>query len=214
MASEQPRGRVTVAVHAPDRAFAPGVQTALVRLGYNLISSRTASRQRTRGVLRPELRIVDDRQVERLGANEDELPTILLVGARAEAELTAQVLGAVKRRARLSDLYRLLQEHLEEQPRTVPRVGDTLPARATRGVEAWTGAIRSISEKGCFLQSSAPLRSGSRVELCFPLAREGLVQLPAQPSYQNAEGTGLVFDGLPDATREALADYVTARLGT
>lgn len=203
-----------MAVHAPDRAFAPGVQTALVRLGYNLISSRTASRQRTRGVLRPELRIVDDRELERLGADRDELPTILLIGARSDTELSARLLGAVKRRARLSDLYRLLQEHLEEQPRSVPRVGDTLPARATRGVEAWTGAIRSISEKGCFLQSSAPLRSGSRVELCFPLARRGLVQLPAQPSYQNAEGTGLVFDGLPDSTREALADYVTARLGT
>ena len=62
--------------------------------------------------------------------------------------------------------------------------------------------------------SSAPLGEGSRVELCFPLAKQGLVQLPAQPSYQNDLGTGLVFDGLPKATREALADYVTARLAT
>jgi len=56
---DKERDRVTVAVHAPDRAFAPGVQTALMRLGYNLISARTASRQRTKGVMASEVRIVD-----------------------------------------------------------------------------------------------------------------------------------------------------------
>jgi hypothetical protein len=210
------RSRVTVAVHAPDRAFAPGVQTALMRLGYNLISARTAHRQRDDGLLRPQLRIVDERQLSELPARRDDLPQILLIGSRGSTttEPDEPSLGRVRRRARLADLYQLLQNALEPQPRSVPRVTDALPARATRGLESWSGAIRSISEKGCLLQSTSPFHEESRVEICFPLARQGLVQIPAQPSYREGVRTGLVFDPLPDETRIALARYVEARLGS
>ena len=62
------------------------------------------------------------------------------------------------------------------------------------------------------MQSSAPLRPDTRVELCFPLASRGLIQLPAEPCYRSDDGTGLVFSDLTDETRDALADYVTSRL--
>ena len=203
------RERVTIAIHASDRAFAPGVQTALMRLGYNLISARTADRQRDQGILSPEIRIVEKRHVAKLDTAE--LPTILLCGPREQVD-DASLAGVVMKRARLGELYPLLQEHLEDIPRSVPRIQETLPARATLGAESWTGAIRSLSEKGCLLQSTSPLRAETRVELCFPLAKQGLVQIPAELSYRSAEGVGLVFGDVPAETREALSDYVTSRL--
>lgn len=205
------RERVTIAIHASDRAFAPGVQTALMRLGYNLISARTARRQHEQGILTPEVRIIEKRHLGKLDGTTD-LPMILVRGAREQIEDDGSLLGIVRKRARLADLYSLLQHHLEELPRSVPRVLETLPARATRGAESWTGAIRSLSEKGCLLQSTAPMRSDTRVEICFPLASKGLVQLPAELSYQSPEGIGLVFGDLPEETREAISDYVTSRL--
>ena len=187
-----------MAVHAPDRAFAPGVQTALMRLGYNLISARTANRQRSEGLLQPQARIVDERQLNELSARDDDLPQILLIGASSSRKTSPDksTLGPVRRRARLNELYGLLQNALEPIPRSVPRVVDALPARATRGLESWTGAIRSISEKGCLLQTTTPLDEHSHVEICFPLAKQGLVQLPAVPSYHDGEHTGLVFGPL------------------
>ena len=211
--------RITVAIDAPDRAFAGGVQTALTRLGYNLISERTAGHQdEEQGPLAPRLRIMDDRRTPKKSGLLGHLPMILLTGAQADPALRAKdlnglVIGVVRRRARLTRLYELLQTAFEACPRSVPRVEDALPARATRGHESWTGAIRSISEKGCLLQSSASLENDQRIELCFPLAGNGLVQIPAQASYQAGDRTGLVFDEtIPDTTRRALAEYVTARL--
>lgn len=217
------RPRITVAIDAPDRAFAPGVQTALIRLGYNLISKRTADRQAAgqngeAGPLVPRLLIVDDRRIPRKAGLSGNLPVILLTGAQGDVSLRAKALnglaiGVVRRRARLTTLYELLQTAFEACPRSVPRVQDALPARATRGRESWAGAIRSISEKGCLLQSTAALENDQRVELCFPLAENGLVQVSAQTSYQAGDRTGLVFDeAIPETTRRAIADYVTARL--
>ncbi len=215
------RPRTSVAVHAPDRAFAPGVLTALTRLGYNLVSLKTAVRQDgENGPLAPRLRIVDDRRTEELLSNRDDLPVILLTGARGDAALRGSgleslVIGVVRRRARLAAVYELLQAAFEPRPRSVPRVADALPARATHGAESWAGAIRSISEKGCLLQSTSPLQEDAPVELCFPLADQGLVQIPAQPSYTAGDRTGLVFDeAIPETTRRALAEYVTTRLAS
>ena len=55
--------RATVAIHAPTRAFGPGTQTALARLGYHLVSAETAADHSENGDwCRPAIRIVDDRQ--------------------------------------------------------------------------------------------------------------------------------------------------------
>jgi len=213
------RQRVTIVVDAPDRAFAPGVQTALMRLGYNLISQRTASHQAgDQGPLAPQLLIIDERRIAETTHPSTRLPVILLAGAQGDAALRASKLddlaiGVVRRRARLAALYPLLQATFEAQPRSVPRVDDALPARATRGHKTWTGAIRSISEKGCLLQSSVVLEDDQPIELCFPLASQGLIHVPAVASYQAGDRTGLVFDeALPEETRRALSDYVTDRL--
>ena len=140
--------RVTVAVHAPPRAFAPGVQHALLRLGYNLVTPDAADAlAREPGPLRPALRIVDDRQLDRapLETGAGALPLVLLVGRGRLSASDARAVGSVRRRARLEPLFEVFQRTLEATPRSVPRAPTSLPVRALRGERAWAGAIRSLS---------------------------------------------------------------------
>jgi hypothetical protein len=207
--------RTTVAVHAPARAFASGTQTALARLGYQLISAEAAtSRSEGDDGCPPAIRIVDDRQLESipLECNGDAIPLILLTGHRGPPASDSRALGTVRRRARVNDLYALLQRALEPLPRSVPRIPTALPARCTRDNHGWAAAIRSISEKGCLLHSTEHLGPDQRLDLCFALPAAGLMQLPAQPSYIREKQAGLVFRDASERSRSAIADYVTAQL--
>jgi len=208
--TESPRS--TVAIHAPARAFAVGTQTALVRLGYNLVQEETPEEEDDR--CQPSIRIVDDRQLEKvpLENNGQAIPIILLTGHRGPLANDSRAVGVVRRRARVNELFALLQRALEPCPRSVPRIPASLPARCTRGNHGWVGAIRSISEKGCLLQSTENLEPDRRIDLCFALPREGLLQVPAQPSYMDGKVAGLVFRDTSEQTRSAIAGYVTSRL--
>jgi hypothetical protein len=209
--------RVNVAIHAPARAFAPGVQTALVRLGYNLISAASADGDiAEEDWRRPAIRIVDDRQLEEvpLEGNGKRLPIILLTGHRGPLASDSRAVGTVRRRARVNELFALLQRALERWPRTVPRVGAALPARCIRGNHGWVGAIRSISEKGCLLQSTERMEPDRRLDLCFALPDQGLLRIAAQPSYVEGKRAGLVFRDNSERARAAIADYVATQLIT
>jgi hypothetical protein len=212
-----PEARLTVTVYAPARAFAPGVQTALVRLGYNLITPRTGEGQDDAwdGPLCPSIRIVDDREIDQvpLEAGPEALPMILLVGHRGPVVSDARAVGTVRRRARLGPLYEVLQRALERHPRSVPRAETTLPVRALRGERAWAGAIRSLSEKGCLVQGARGLEPDLRVDLCFPIPGTGLLTVPAQAADVREDGrTTLVFRDACRTTRDAIAGYVTDQL--
>lgn len=207
--------RATVAVHAPARAFASGTQAALARLGYRLVPAEAAASQPEGGhECRPAIRIVDDRQLESvpLECNGEAIPLILLTGHRGPLASDSRALGTVRRRAGLKELYALLQRALEPLPRSVPRVPAALPARCTRGNHGWAAAIRSISEKGCLLQSTQQLEPDQRVDLCFALPTEGLVHIPAQPLYVHGKQAGLAFRDASEQSRSAIASYVSTQL--
>ena len=206
--------RATVAIHAPARAFAPGTQTAMVRLGYRLVSAETAASHTDDDWCRPAIRIVDDRQLESipLESNGNGIPLILLTGHRGPLARDSRAVGTVRRRARVNELFALLQRALEPWPRTVPRVPAALPARCKRGNHGWAAAIGSISEKGCLLLSTERLEPEKRLDVCFALPSEGLMQLPAQPSYVSGKRAGLVFRDTSEQSRSAIADYVNTQL--
>ena len=209
--------RAIVAIHAPSRAFAPGTQTALGRLGYQLVSAETAGHHSEDDEsCRPNIRIVDDRQLERvpLEGNGEGVPLILLTGHSGLLASDSRAVGTVRRRARIHELFTLLQRALEPWPRTVPRVAAALPARCKRGNHGWAAAIRSISEKGCLLLSTERLERDKRLDVCFALPSEGLMQLPAQPSYVSGKRAGLVFRDTSERSRSAIANYVDSQLTT
>jgi hypothetical protein len=204
--------RATVAVHAPTRAFAAGTETALGRLGYHLVRAESAEHEEDAS--RFSIRIVDDRQLEEVPVegNGHALPIILLTGPRGPIASDARTVGTVLRRAGLKEVFALLQETLEATPRSVPRIPTSLPARCIHGNHGWAGAIRSISEKGCLFHSTERLEPDRRIDLHFALPSEGLLQIPAQPSYVDGKVAGLVFRNPSDQTRSAIEGYVTAQL--
>ena len=206
--------RATVAIHAPARAFAPGTLTAMARLGYRLVSAETAARHTDDDGWRPAIRIVDDRQLESipLESNGNGIPLILLTGHRGPLARDSRAVGTVRRRARVNELFALLQRALEPWPRTVPRVPAALPARCKRGNHGWAAAIGSISEKGCLLLSTERLEPEKRLDVCFALPREDLMQLPAQPSYVSGKRAGLVFRDTSEQSRSVIANYVNTQL--
>ena len=199
------RNGIRIAVHAPARAFADGARTGLGRLGYALLGARSLGDDPIAA------QIVDDRWIERATLAPGR-PLILLTGRGSEPGADPAAVARIPRRAGLGDLYLALQDALEERPRSVPRIADAIPARCRRGERTWIGAIRSISERGCLLQSSGDIETDLRVELSFPLQPGGWIQVPAQARYRSDEGIGIVFRPSGAQARSALRSYVARRL--
>jgi len=195
-----------IEVRVPSRDFSDGVETALERLGYELLPTRIRADS-------PDARLVAAGRLGRLPANAIE-PVVLFGGMRSKDAEDPRVIGIVERPARLRKLYGLLQGALEETPRAVPRIPASLPARSFRdGVDA-PGAILSLSEKGCLLRSTVRLPGDGPLKLQFALPDRGLIDTWAAPCNKAGRELGLVFDELPDASRFMIADFVTTSLTT
>jgi hypothetical protein len=123
-----------------------------------------------------------------------------------------RIVGAVKRPAGLHDLYRLLQQVFEDNPRATPRVPTHIRATCRRRGREWIGAVLSLSENGCLLRSPEPVLLGSQLELSFELPRVGPVELWAESAYQLLPDFGLVFSALAPADRDAISAYVADAL--
>ena len=196
-----------VEVRVPSRAFSPGVQLALERLGYKLVpahSSRAAA---------PDVLILGAERVTRL---ETEASTpIILIGTPQSRNLDdPRVIGAVKSPAELAGLYFFLQHALEARPRAAPRISTALPARSLSGGIDTPGAILSLSEKGCLLRSTKSLVGRDSLHLQFALPGGKAVYTRAKPCYQTGKDSGLVFEELPEVSRVAITKFVTSSLST
>jgi hypothetical protein len=196
-----PQRRV-IAIHAPQRAFGPGTLRGLARLGYEIVSTRK------RAPREPDAIVAAGRELRRLPAAVR--TPIIYLERRAERRepRDPRVVETLRRPAALGDLYRALQLALEANPRRVPRVAITLPARCASGDGDWPGAIVSLSEGGCLVRSAHPLASRRRFRLWFPLPATGLVEVTARPLYERRGHLGLAFLELADATRRAIADTI------
>jgi hypothetical protein len=188
----------------PSRDFAEGVETALGRLGYEIVPTRGGGEP-------PDVRFVAAGRLSRLSQAASE-PIVLFGGPRSRHAEDPRVIGSVRRPAKLLELFSLLQAALEEFPRAVPRIRASLAARSLRDGVDVPGAIVSLSEKGCRLRSSVRLPGDGPLKLQFALPNRGLIDTRAEPRNLAGRELGLVFDGLPDASRLAIADYVTNSL--
>jgi len=191
-------------VRVPSRDFAPGVERALERLGYELVPARG-------GGGAPDARTVESSRLSRL-SSELTAPVILIGGPRSQVADDPRVVGVVRRPADLLDLYALLQIALEEHPRMAPRVATALPARSLREGVDTPGAILSLSEKGCLLRSVSSLPGFGTLHLQFILPDEGPIYTRANPRHQSGNEAGLAFERLPEASREAIAGFVARSL--
>ena len=131
------------------------------------------------------------------------------MSSRANPVYTAQV---VRRPAGLHELYRLMQQILEDTPRTAPRVATHLPATVHSGGREWKVAVLSLSENGCLIRSSETLLLGSSLRLGFELPNTGPLEFAAETAYQLVPDVGLTFHAASPADREAVSRYVDAAL--
>ena len=107
----------------------------------------------------------------------------------------------------------MLQQVLEETPRSVPRVPTHLPASCQRNGSSWAATVLMLSENGCLLRTPDPLLLGSRMELAFSLPRAGQLKITAEVAYQLVPDVGLIFDALSPNARRQIAGFVTEALG-
>jgi hypothetical protein len=201
--------------YAHSNAYVPLARVILARMGYPIVPAEEwedlprGERERT-----PDLRIVDERQLGEISqdAGLAEVPMILLTGRRGVTGGDPRIIGAVARPAGLHEIYTLIQQAIEDTPRSTPRVATHLPARCRCGDREWRGALLSLSENGCLLRSPEPLQLGSQIELSFELPRAGTIQTRAESAYQLLPDTGLIFHRTPAAFREAILRFVEESL--
>ena len=214
MSAEAPLPRRVLVTHAAPEAFLPRTRAILTRMGYAIVDPDEFGNLVDSGsCLRPDLRIVDERS---LGEVPEEsggpVPIVVLSGRHGVTGADPRIVGAVRRPAGLHELYRLVQQILEEIPRTSPRVPTHLPARCAYRGREWQGSILSLSENGCLMRSPEPLNLGAALELSFGLPRHGRLSVGGEVAYQLIPDLGLVFTGTKRADREAIARFVSEAL--
>jgi hypothetical protein len=211
--SRRPVRRLIIS-HAREEAFVPLTRVIFAKMGYLVVPeeewgslpSSLADRQ-------PDLRIVDERRFGELKDDADDpVPIIVLTGRHGVTGADPRVVGAVRRPAGLHELYRVIQQAVEDVPRASPRVPTYLPARCRDGEREWRGAVLSLSENGCLLRSPEPLDLGRQIQISFELPRVGVVETQAETAYQILPDLGLIFHSTPAGQRTAIADFIERSL--
>jgi len=213
--AKQRTARRLIISYAHSEAYVPLARVILARMGYPIIPAEewedlpTADRVRT-----PDLRIVDERRLGEIPEDDEisEVPMIVLTGRHGVSGIDPRIIGAVARPAGLHEIYRLIQQTIEDTPRSTPRVATHLPARCRRGEREWRAAVLSLSENGCLLRTPEPVSLGSQIEISFDLPRTGTIETKAESAYQLLPDTGLVFHRTPAAFREAILSFVEESL--
>ena len=206
--------RRVVLAYTTEESFAPMSRAILAKLGYTILTpeefeniAEPSDRDR------PDLRIVDERSLPEVPEDGDgSVPIIVLTGRYGVTGADPRIAGAVKRPAGIHELYRLMQQILEDRPRTAPRVATHLSATVHSGEREWTVAVLSLSENGCLIRSSETLLLGSSVRLGFELPDAGPLEFEAETGYQLVPDVGLIFHAASPADREAVSRYVDAAL--
>ncbi len=214
--SESPPRHVLLTSARPE-AFTRLTRSILGRLGYGIWTAqeyRALQERRPEGIGAPELLIMDEHKLDRVGELDpsESLPIILLAGRAGIQREDGRLIGAVRRPAGVHDLYRVLQRHYEERPRSTPRVDTELRATCRRRGQTWEAAVLSLSDNGCLLRSGESIPLGSVVSMSIELPGEPAVEVEAETAYQIVPDLGLVFSATPADVRKRIGDYVLDRL--
>jgi hypothetical protein len=207
--------RVLVMYAAPE-ALAPRTRVLFHKLGYTIVDPDEFGELHASGECeRPDLRIVDERSLGEVPEDSGpQVPIVVLSGRHGVTGADARIVGAVRRPAGLHELYRLVQQVLEDTPRASPRIPTHLPARCRVGDREWASAVLSLSENGCLMRSPETPTLGTRLEMSFALPRAGLLRIDAEIAYQLVPDLGIVFNGTSPAVRDAIKCFVQDALAS
>ena len=194
--------------------FADNTIQILGRMGYDILSPERFEKLRSGPDgdpnRRPDLLLVDElrlRELPESGAVSD-VPILLFARGNAAPEGDTRIVAAIKPPVGMHDLYRLLQQVLEDRPRTTLRVATELSAVCRRSGHEWNATLVSLSENGCLLRSPEPVPLGTSLQLAFELPGSGTVHVDAETAYQLLPDLGLVFSSIAPRIRQAITRYV------
>lgn len=209
----EPTRRI-ILTHAGREAFSDASRSILSKLGYAIVTPEEFEACASDlGRDNPDLRVADERSLAEIPEDAySTVPIIVLTGSHGITGADPRIVGAIRRPAGMHELYRLIQEVLEDTPRSSPRIATHLMARCSRDGCEWTGAVLSLSESGCLLRSTAPQNLGSVFRLEFDLPRSGPLAVEAEVTYQLVPDLGLTFHGTAPARRREIADFIERSL--
>ena len=210
---QQRNVRRVLASYVPPQALGPGTRQALEGLGYEIVPAATRGRFNDTS-WNPDLRLVDDRHLDRLPGRENRVPIIVLTGRRTGVIEDPRVAGIVAKPAEMATLYPLLQRALELHPRGAARAPTRIPARCTHADRRWTGDVLSLSQSGCLMRSRSKLEPGVEFNLIFPLPVGRMISTRARVLGRRGDCTGLAFQHPSESSLRAIAEYVQRRLVT
>jgi len=208
-------GSKIIASYASPHSFAPRTRAALAGLGYRVIAASTRGRFDDDS-WNPDLRVVDDRHFGKLPVENclPRTPVIVLGGSRPRVWRDTRVVGEIARPASLEEIYPLVQTALEDTPRQAARAPTQLPARCTRADQRWVGTIVSLSTTGCLFRTNAELSPRTDCNLLFPLPRGRMIYTRARVQCRDGDCIGMSFCNPPEASLEAIGEFVSVRLAT
>jgi hypothetical protein len=211
-ASESP-SRIILA-HAGREAFSEMSRSILSKLGYVIVPPEDFDAcAESLGRDCPDLLIVDERSIAEVPDDAySTVPIIVLTGSHGISGADPRIVGAVQRPAGMHELYRVIQEVLEDTPRSAPRLPVHLRAHCSRDGHEWTGTLLSLSEGGCLLRSTAPQNLGVTFTLRFSLPRTGPLVLDAEVTYQLVPDLGLTFQSTSPTDRESITNFIQRSL--
>lgn len=201
-----------VASYAGERSYSPLASKILPKIGYDIVPIECYAERAERP---PDVQVVEEKRLPEIFETTaaSSIPTVVLTGWRGAPAVDGKIIvGAVRAPAGLHELYRVLQEALEEQPRSVPRVPTRLQARCRRDSMEWDARVLSLSENGCLIKSSVVPPLGAVLDLTFELPELGAIETQASASYQLMPQLGLIFHATRPDFRRAIARYVTHEL--
>ena len=214
----QPLPSRTPVRYANSSDFADNTIRILARLGYDILSPERFEMLRTGPngdpSRRPDVFIVDEARLCEFPASDgqSEIPIVKVVsGASAPAE-SERVAASVMAPVGLHDLYRVLQQVLEDCPRTTPRIRTQLAGVCSHAGREWPATVVSLSENGCLLHTSELIPLGTQLQLDFEVPGSGRVHITAEAAYHLLSDIGLVFSSIAPRIRELIARYVTDSL--
>lgn len=199
--------------HAAPTAYAPMTRPMLAKLGYAILEAEDfAHALEEDEYARPDLRLVDERHLGEVGHEDPVVPIVVLSGRLGVTGADTRIVAALRRPAGLHDLYRIVQQVLEDTPRSSPRVPTHLRVRCEQEGSEWTATVLCLSENGCLMRSPQPLLLGGRLVLHLELPRRGGLELEGEVAYQLLPDVGIVFNAASRRVRESLAAFVTDAL--
>jgi len=214
----QPLPSRTPVCYANSSDFAENTIRILARLGYDIVSPERFEMLRIGPEgdpsRRPDVFLVDEARLGDLPASDGllEIPVVQVLSGASVPANDPRIAASVKAPVGLHDLYRVLQQLLEDCPRTTPRIRTRLPGVCSHAGREWPAAVVSLSENGCLLRSSEPVPLGARLELGFEVPGSGRVHITAEAAYHLLTDIGLVFSSISPRIRESISRHVTDSL--